>query len=241
MINDSSMYIHSIDSLSIVDGPGTRFVVFTQGCNLRCKFCHNPDTWKMHIGEEVELTDLYRKIQNAKSFFTKLGGGVTFTGGEPLMQLIALTKICKKLKEDNIHVTIDTAGNFKITDDVKELLKYVDLVMLDIKHINDDIHKDLTGFSNKQILEFARYLSENNIKTRIRVVYMPTITDSSDEDLVKLKQFISSLKTLEKVEVLPYHTMGIKKWEDLHMNYELSHVKVPTDEETSKLQEYLLK
>lgn len=224
-------FIHSIDSLSNVDGPGTRYVIFMQGCNLRCKFCHNPDTWKTNVGNTLSIDELFRKINNARLFFDKLEGGVTFTGGDPLMQIDFLIEMCKKLKENNIHVTVDTAGYFDITDKVKELLKYVDLVMLDIKHIDNDKHTYITSRDNIKILNFARYLSDNNIKTRIRIVYMPGITDEKEEYVIRLKEFISTLKSIEMVEVLPYHTMGISKWEELGIKYMLRDLKVPTDEQ----------
>ena len=140
--------------------------------------------------------------------------------------------MCKILKENNIHVAIDTAGNFDVTYKVKKLLKYVDLVMLDIKHIDDETHKYLTGSSNNKILKFGKYLSDNNILTRIRVVYLPSITDNSNENIIKLKEYINSINNLESVEVLPYHTMGVHKWDELGLKYELNNIKVPSNEET---------
>ena len=149
--------------------------------------------------------------------------------------------MCKKLKENNIHVTIDTAGNFDITDKVKELFKYVDLVMLDIKHIDDETHKYLTGSSNKKILKLGNYLSDNNILTRIRIVYLPNITDNSDENINRLNNYINSIKSLETVEVLPYHTMGISKWEQLGIKYQLYNIKEPTNEEVLNFKNRLQK
>lgn len=232
-------FIHSIDSLSNVDGPGTRFVVFMQGCNLRCKFCHNPDTWEINNGKLISSDELYKKINNARIFFEKLNGGVTFTGGDPLVQIDFLIEMCKKLKENNIHVTIDTAGYFDINNKIKELLRYVDLVMLDIKHIDNEKHKWLTGKDNVKILNFAKYLSDNNIKTRIRIVYMPGITDEREEHIIGLKNFISNLKSLEKVEVLPYHTMGISKWNELGIEYKLRELNPPTDIQIKELKSKL--
>ena len=147
--------------------------------------------------------------------------------------------MCKKLKENNINVVIDTAGNFNITDKVKELLKYVDLVMLDVKHIDDNTHTYLTGSSNEKILNFGRYLSDNNIPVRIRIVYLPTITDDKEENIIKLKEYIKNIKTLEKVEVLPYHTMGISKWKELGLKYELNELKEPTKEKLISFENYL--
>ena len=147
--------------------------------------------------------------------------------------------MCKKLKENNINVVIDTAGNFNITDKVKELLKYVDLVMLDVKHIDDNTHTYLTGSSNRKILNFGRYLSDNNIPVRIRVVYMPTITDDKEENIIKLKEYIKSIKSLESLEILPYHKMGIHKWEELGIKYELYDIKEPSNEDVNKLRNKL--
>ena len=228
--------IHSIESMSVVDGPGIRYVVFMQGCNLRCKFCHNVDTTQ--IKENMLFTPelLAKKIINAREYFEASKGGVTFSGGEPLLQSKFLIEVCKILKKENIHIAIDTAGNFDITEDIKELLKYVDLVLLDIKHIDNEKHKYMTGVPNTKILKFAKYLSENNIKMWIRIVYMPGFTDEGKD---KLKEYIHSLKTVEKVEVLPYHTMGVFKWKDLGLKYELEDMKEPTKEESDEFYKYI--
>ena len=230
--------IHSIESLSTVDGPGMRFVVFMQGCHLRCKFCHNPDTWTTMPNKLVEEEVILSKIERSKDYLISSGGGVTFTGGEPLLQIDFLLDICKKIKKLGIHIAIDTNGYFEITEKIEELMKYVDLVMLDIKHIDNKIHKDLTAVENTKILKFAKYLDSINKNMWIRVVYMPGITDK-ENSLIRLKKFIDSLKNVEKVEVLPYHEMGIYKWEEMKMNYPLKEQRVPTKEETKKVQEYL--
>lgn len=219
--------IHSIVSLSTVDGPGMRYVVFMQGCHLRCKFCHNPDTWDTSAGEELTVDDLVQKIIRAKPYIKN--GGVTFSGGEPLLQAEYLLKVCKKLKKENIHIAIDTAGNINIDDSfVSELLDLVDLVLLDIKHIDAAEHKKLVGVDNSKILKFAAYLSQvKQKKMWIRMVYLPGITDN-EEALKRTKEFIKKLKTVEKVEILPYHDMGIYKWKELGIPYELGHIKVPS-------------
>lgn len=228
--------IHSIESMSVVDGPGIRYVVFMQGCNLRCKFCHNIDATQMKENMLFTPEVLAKKIINAREYFEASKGGVTFSGGEPLLQSKFLIEVCKILKKENIHIAIDTAGNFDITEDIKELLKYVDLVLLDIKHIDNEKHKYMTGVPNTKILKFAKYLNQNNIKMWIRIVYMPGFTDEGKD---KLKEYIHSLKTVEKVEVLPYHTMGNFKWEELGLKYELEDMKEPTKEESDEFYKYI--
>lgn len=233
--------IHSIESFSKVDGPGIRYVVFMQGCNLRCKFCHNPDTWLVTGGNEVSEEELVKRILNAKNYLKNGKGGVTFTGGEPLLQTEFLINVCKKIKEHDIHIAIDTAGNFDINDEkINELIKYADLFLFDIKHIKDEIHKDLIGVSNKKILEMAKYIS--NIKDKkmwIRIVYIPGITDK-DDSLEEYKKFIKTLKNVEKIEVLPYHEMGKYKWEALGLKYKLNDIRIPEKEECKKIEEFLM-
>lgn len=227
--------IHSIESFGTVDGPGIRFVVFMQGCSLQCKYCHNRDTWDINGGEVKTVDEIIEKIENYKNYIIPSGGGVTVTGGEPLLQVRFLIELFKKLKEKNIHTCIDTSGMVSITDNIKELLKYTDLVLLDIKHIDDEKCKKLVGSSNKKELEFARYLSDNNIKMWIRQVLVPGYTDD-EEDLKKLKEFLRTLKTVEKVQILKYHSMGKYKWEKMGLKYELDGVRDATieDEERAK-------
>ena len=226
MEEDKQYYarVHSIETFGTVDGPGIRFVLFLQGCYLQCKYCHNRDTWDLKGGELKSLDDILEKIKRYKNYMMLSGGGVTVTGGEPFLQAKFLIELFKKLKEEGIHTCIDTSGIVAITDDVKELLKYTDLVLLDIKHIDDEKCKKLVGVSNKRELEFAQYLSENNIKIWIRQVLVPGYTDD-EEDLKRLKKFIKSLKTVENVQVLPYHSMGKFKWEKLGNKYELEDVR----------------
>ena len=227
--------IHSMESFGTVDGPGIRFVLFLQGCHLKCKYCHNRDTWDIKGGEEKTLEEIIEKIKNYKNYITISGGGVTVTGGEPLLQVKFLIELFKELKKENIHTCIDTSGMVNITDDIKELLQYTDLVLLDIKHIDDEKCKNLVGVSNKKELEFARYLSDNNIKMWIRQVLVPGYTDD-EKDLQKLKEFIGTLKTVEKIQILKYHSMGKYKWEKLGFKYSLEGVRDATaeDEEIAK-------
>lgn len=223
--------IHSLESFGTVDGPGIRFVVFTKGCPLRCLYCHNPDTWYQDGARIMSCDELIKEILKYKDFFGSKGG-VTFSGGEPLIQMDFIIECCKELKKRNIHTCIDTSGYTFKKEDKKfdELIKYVDLFLLDIKHINDDEHKKLTAVSNKPVLEFAKYLSENNKPMWIRHVLVPGYT-LNDLYLKELKDFIDTLKTVEKVEVLPYHTMGSVKYENLGYEYKLKDVQPPTKEE----------
>ena len=177
--------IHSIESFGTVDGPGIRFVIFLQGCHLQCKYCHNRDTWDITGGEYKSLDEIIEKIKKYKNYIMPSGGGVTVTGGEPLLQVKFLIELFKNLKKEGINTCIDTSGMVDITDDIIELLKYTDLVLLDIKHINDEKCKQLVGKSNKRELEFAKYLSDNGIKMWIRQVIVPGYTDD-EEDLLKL-------------------------------------------------------
>ena len=231
-------YVHSVESFGTVDGPGLRFIVFVQGCGLRCAYCHNPDSWKMKEGKVTEVSEIVSELVKYKEFFDASGGGITVSGGEPLLQVKFLIELFKKLKKEGIHTCIDTSGIVAITDDIKELLKYTDLVLLDIKHIDEEKSKKLVGVSNKRELEFAQYLSDNNIKIWIRQVLVPGYTDD-EEDLKKLKKFIKSLKTVEKVQVLPYHSMGRFKWEKLGAKYELEDVRDANQDDVDRAKKIL--
>lgn len=206
--------IHSLETLGTVDGPGIRFVVFMQGCPLKCKYCHNRDTWEINSGKTYTVDELIKKILRSKSYFEASGGGVTVSGGEPLLQVEFVTELFKRLKEKNIHTALDTAGSLPINDKIKELLKYTDLVLLDIKHIDEEKSIDLIGTSNKNNLNFAKYLSNNRIPMWIRQVLVPGYTDDK-QDLLKLKEFIYNLNSVKKIEILPYHNLGKFKWEKL--------------------------
>jgi len=230
--------IHSIESFGTVDGPGIRFVIFMQGCALKCKYCHNRDTWDINSGTLVSAEELIDKIERYKAYILPSGGGVTVTGGEPLLQAKFLVTLFKELKKLNIPTAIDTSGMVDLTDDIKELLSLTDLVLLDIKHINDEKCKELVGHSNKQELEFAKYLSDNNIPVWIRQVIVPGITDN-EEDLLQLKEFINSLKNVKNIELLPYHELGKSKWENLGLDYELEGVPSATKEDIERVKKVL--
>ncbi len=230
--------IHSIESFGTVDGPGIRFVIFMQGCALKCKYCHNRDTWDVNGGTLTSADELLDKIERYKSYILPSGGGVTVTGGEPLLQAKFLITLFRELKKRNIPTAIDTSGMVDITDDIKELLSLTDLVLLDIKHINDEKCKELVGFSNKKELDFAKYLSDNNIPVWIRQVIIPGITDD-ENNLLELKKFINSLKNVKKVELMPYHELGKFKWENLGLNYELADVPSATTEDIQRVKKIL--
>ena len=228
--------VHSFESFGTVDGPGIRFVIFLQGCHLQCKYCHNRDTWDINGGSYKSLEEIFEKIKRYKPYFESSKGGVTVTGGEPLLQVKFLIELFKKLKNQGINTCIDTSGMVNLTEDIKKLLKLTDLVLLDIKHINSKKCKELTGHSNEKELEFAQYLSENGIPVWIRQVIIPGITDS-EEDIKELKKFINTLKNVEKLEFLPYHTAGKYKWKELGKEYELADIKEATVEDVDRFKE----
>ncbi len=236
-------YLHSFESFGSVDGPGVRCVVFMQGCNMRCRFCHNPDTWAL-CGQETTPEELFEKVWKYRSYWGKNfeKGGVTVSGGEPLLQVPFVLEFFKLLKSHGVHTAIDTSGE-PFSNDVgflepfDELLEYTDLILLDIKAFDEKLHKELTGCGNKNILEMAEYLSDKGISMWIRHVLVPGITDSTDE-LAAIANFIKSLKTVEKVEILPYHTLGSTKWGNLGIPYSLEDVSPPTEDEIKKAKEY---
>lgn len=226
----TSAFIHSFESFGAVDGPGVRFVVFFQGCTLRCRYCHNPDTWKRNCGTEYDVDAIVKKALRFKPYWSN-GGGVTASGGEALLQIDFLTELFCALKKEGVHTCLDTsAGPYRDTPKYKEkfdkLMQYTDLVMLDIKHIDSEKHKDLTGIPNDNILKCAKRLDELKVPVWIRHVLVPTVTDF-DEDLKSLRAFIDTLSNVEKVEVLPYHSLGVHKWESLNIPYTLNDVKAP--------------
>ena len=239
-IKDKNKYarIHSIETFGTVDGPGIRFVIFMQGCALRCKYCHNRDTWDIAGGKIISLEEILDKIERYKSYIIPSGGGVTLTGGEPLLQVKFVIQLFKELKKRKIPTALDTSGMFDINDDIKEVLKYTDLVLLDIKHINSKKCKDLVGFSNEKELTFAKYLSDNNIPVWIRQVIVPGITDD-EEDLTMLKSFLSSLKNVKNIELIPYHELGKYKWENLGFKYELEGIPQATSDDIRNVKKIL--
>lgn len=232
--------VHSIESFGTVDGPGIRLVVFLQGCPMRCLYCHNPDTWSYEENKKVFVSEILDKYDSIKEFLKN--GGITVTGGEPLSQIDFVTELFKQAKQKNIHTALDTSGilfNRKNLAQFDKLLKYTDLVLLDIKHINDEEHKKLTGFSNKNILDFAMYLSEKNIPIWVRHVVVPTITDD-EKHLKELGKFLANIKSLKALDVLPYHNMAISKYENLNIDYPLKNISPLTKEEAMKARQIII-
>lgn len=217
--------IHSLESFGTVDGPGVRYVVFVQGCPMRCAYCHNPDTWPMDGGTLTEPQEIIDNFERNRPFYTS--GGITVTGGEPLMQVDFLIDLFTLAKEHGIHTDIDTSGiafkpdNKAFVEKLDKLMPLTDLVMLDIKHIDPEKHKELTGQPNDGILAFAEYLNEKNVDMWIRHVIVPGLTDD-DEYLYKLGYFIGQFHNLKALDALPYHTMGKAKYEKLGMDYKLA-------------------
>ncbi len=220
--------IHSLESFGTVDGPGTRFVVFVQGCPMRCAYCHNPDTWEMNGGTLMEPSYIMEQYNRNKPFYAN-GGGLTVTGGEPLMQVDFLIDLFTLAKKDNVHTCIDSSGiafnprNPELMAKMDKLMSLTDLVMLDIKHIDPEHHKELTQQPNENILKFAEYLNEKHVDMWIRHVVVPGITDD-EKYLYDLGYFIGQFSNLKALDVLPYHTMGEKKYESLGMAYKLKGV-----------------
>ena len=235
-------FIHSTESFGSVDGPGVRFVIFVAGCPMRCQFCHNPDTWNMQVGEQKSADELLAQALRYRSYW-KDGGGITVSGGEPLLQMDFMIELFQKAKEKGINTTIDTSGapftrKEPFFGKFNELMKYTDLLLVDIKHIDDEQHKLLTGQTNKNILDMARYLSEIGKPVWIRHVLVPERSDK-DEYLKELYEFIKTLGNVEKVEVLPYHTFGEYKWKELGYDYPLAGIEPPTKERIRNANEIL--
>ena len=236
-------FIHSTESFGTVDGPGVRFVVFLQGCPMRCQYCHNPDTWKMHTGAVRSAQSLIQEYERNAAFYKK--GGITVTGGEALMQIDFLLELFRLAKQKNIHTCLDTSGityrpgASSYNEKLDELMKVTDLVMLDIKHIDPEGHKTLTGHDNTGILAFARYLEEKQVDVWIRHVVVPGITD--DEALLtRLGTFLGTLSNIKALDVLPYHIMGVTKYEQLDIDYPLKGVEPATRDQAAKAKKTIL-
>ncbi len=236
-------FIHSTESFGTVDGPGVRFVIFLQGCPMRCKYCHNPDTWKMNSGGLRSAQSLIREYERNKEFYAR--GGITVTGGEALMQIDFLLELFRLAKEKNIHTCLDTSGitfnpaNTEYHEKLETLMTMTDLVMLDIKHIDPEGHRNLTGHDNTGILAFARYLDEKQIPVWIRHVIVPGITDDP-KLLIRLGAFLGTLNNVKALDCLPYHIMGISKYKELDMPYPLEGVEPATKKQAMDAKQIIL-
>ena len=230
-------YIHSFESFGTKDGPGIRFVLFLQGCPLRCLYCHNPDTWNMNDRTiEISADEAFAEIQKVKGFIKS--GGVTVSGGEPLLQPDFIIELFNLCKANNIHTAVDTSG-YLFNDKIKHVLELTDLVLLDIKHINPDKYEQLTARPLEPTLRFIEYLSEINKPVWARYVLVPGFSDD-EADLHKWAQTVSKYKNIERVDILPFHQMGSHKWEKIEQDYKLKDVKPPTIEEVKYAEKIFL-
>lgn len=225
--------IHSVESFGSADGPGVRYIVFLKGCNMRCKYCHNPDTWAAAGGQQLSAEEVLQKALRYKAYWRK-NGGITVSGGEALLQIDFVTELFRLAKEKGVNTCLDTAGNPFTREEpfyskFEELMQVTDLFMLDIKHMDNEAHRRLTGQTNVNILDMAGCLSDHGKAMWIRHVLVPGITDD-EEQLKKLRQFIDTLHTVERVEILPYHTLGVFKWKELGIPYGLEGVEPPTQD-----------
>ena len=221
--------VHSIETLGAFDGPGIRYVLFLQGCPFQCQYCHNRDTWSTKQNKRMSVEEILNDYQKYQHFYKK--GGLTVSGGEPLLQLPFVIELFKEAKLRGIHTCLDTSAacfNTKDQSRFKELMALTDLVLLDIKHIDPQKHKTLTGSSNENVLAFARYLDELNVSVVIRHVLVPTMTDDLD-DLMKLRSFLDTLSNVVNIEILPYHIKGIHKWKELGLSYPLLGIHEPSE------------
>ena len=224
--------IHSFETFGSVDGPGVRFLIFLSGCNFRCKYCHNPDTWSRPAAMELSADEVLAKALRYREYWGA-EGGITVSGGEPLLQLEFLTELFEKAKQKGVNTCIDTAvGPFTREESwfggFRRLLDVTDLLLLDLKHIDPAAHRELTGADNANVLDCAKFLSEIGKPVWIRHVLVPGV-NADEPSLMKLGAFIRTLTNVKKVEVLPYHTLGVSKWKSLNLPYTLEGIEPPTD------------
>lgn len=234
--------IHSIETFGSVDGPGIRFIVFLKGCAMRCRYCHNPDTWSAETTDLRTADQVLTQALRYRAYWGKQGG-ITVSGGEALLQIDFVTQLFSKAKSMGIHTCLDTSmqpftRRKPFFTKFEELMRYTDLILLDIKHINAAQHQQLTGFTNDNILDCAQYLSAINKPVWIRHVLVPTITDN-DKYLIALRQFIKTLKNVQRIEVLPYHALGVFKWKELGIPYTLENIEPPSKQRVQHAQDIL--
>jgi len=232
-------FIHSIETMGLVDGPGIRVVIFMQGCPLRCLFCHNPETWNKESNKIMTSKEIVDEIRKYRPYIEK-DGGVTFSGGEPLFQSECLLEMLKMCKNAGIHTCIDTSGTGYSKEILDQILKYTDLVILDIKAIDEENYKKMTGKNMSEFNYFVDKLLKNNNKIWLRQVIVPNINET-EEYILKLKKYIKKFKNIEKIELLPYHSMGIEKYKNLNLKYRLSETPDMDKEKCKKLEELLNK
>ncbi len=230
--------IHSFETMGSVDGPGLRYVAFFQGCNMKCLYCHNRDTWEKEGGEIFSLDNLTSRINSLKGFYKSDSGGVTISGGEPLLQSKFISKLFDNVHDIGLTTAVDTSGHVFLSPDVVEVLGKTDYLLLDVKSFNDEIHKKLVGVNRDLVLKFFEYVKSLNIKIWLRYVYVPGYTDS-DKDKEDLCGFINTFKNVERVDILPYHDYGKEKWESLGYKYPLEDMPIPGKKEIENFKEYI--
>ncbi|MCG4282349.1 pyruvate formate-lyase-activating protein [Lacticaseibacillus saniviri] len=235
-------YVHSIESFGSVDGPGIRYIAFLQGCRMRCEYCHNPDTWNIGVGEEMTAEDILDDAMRYKSFWGETGG-ITCSGGESLIQIDFIIDLFTKAKAMGITTCLDTSGGPFTRDEpwfskFEQLMAVTDISLVDIKHINSDEHRKLTGFGNENILDMIQYMSSHDCDMWIRHVLVPTRTDF-DVYLAQLGDYIKTLHNVQKVEILPYHTMGVNKYHELGIKYPLEGIQAPTPDRVKNAENLL--
>lgn len=224
--------VHSIESFGTVDGPGIRYIVFLQGCPLRCKYCHNRDTWSMCGGKEMTAEEIVTDASKYRTYMDVSGGGITVSGGEATAQPEFLLEIFKEAKSKGIHTCLDTSG-YRSPESISEVLKFTDLVLLDIKHMVPDEAMELAGININKTFEFAEYLDEHNIPVWIRHVLVPGVTDS-EENLNLMGEFVSKLNNVDRFEILPYHTLGVHKWEEMGLEYQLEGIEQADEDDVKR-------
>lgn len=232
---------HSIETLGTLDGPGVRFVLFLQGCPLRCLYCHNPDTWNTSTGKEISIREVISLYEQKKDFY--INGGITISGGEPMMQIEFLLELCKEMKQRNVHVCIDTSAimykNKYYKTKIEELINYVDLFLVDIKSMNWQKHIKLTGQSSEPVFDFITLLETKHKNMWIRHVVVPNLT-TTHKDLEMLGEYLATLKRVSKLQLLPYHTMALFKYKELNLKYPLENVSDCDTSELSRAKQIVL-
>ncbi|MBN2653412.1 MAG: pyruvate formate lyase-activating protein [Spirochaetales bacterium] len=232
--------VHSFETMGTVDGPGIRFLVFLQGCRMKCLYCHNRDTWDQTGGKLYTPDEIIKKMMTLKHFYKASNGGITITGGEPLLQGEFVVELLKLVKKSGLTTCIDTAGNVEITDSVREAVTLTDYILFDIKSTDPKTHYNLTNSRIQMTQAFAELIKEKDVEIWLRYVLLPGYTDS-EKDKISLAEYANSFKNATRIDILPYHTMGIEKWEQLGFDYQLKGVEPPSPEKVEEFKEYLRK